>query len=226
MLPALKPGKTITSRSPHLIGLTWLATIFYFDLFPVYLFEKKQYTWTFSSKWSFLCFSFELRYVLKNIAYELFQRGAGPHKDREGCLWSPERTAWPGCLGTRTRGSGSALLSQSGRSMVYWWDGYFYKKEATLAHSYLDEMGMHVYSKSCTTLSRFILTPRTGVGQVNSRTIFCAASSKIITWEQNWCENYPIGAKSKHFLTFPTLSGLLAWHNCIECNQGKTDKTK
>ena len=83
-----------------------------------------------------------------------------------------------------------------------------------------------MYAKSCTTLSRFILTPRTGVGQVNSRTIFCAASSKIITWEQNWCENYPIGAKSKHFLTFPTLSGLLAWHNCIESNQGKTDKTK
>ena len=83
-----------------------------------------------------------------------------------------------------------------------------------------------MYAKSCTTLSRFILTPRTGVGQVNSRTIFCAASSKIITWEQNWCENYQVGAKSQHFLTFPTLSGLLAWHNCIESNQGKTDKTK
>ena len=108
--------------------------------------------------------------------------------------------------------------------LVHWWDGHYYnyyKKEATLAHSYLDEMGMHMYSKSCTTLSRFILTPRTGVGQVNSRTIFCAASSKIITWEQNWCEDYPVGAKSKHFRPF-----LGFWHDTIALNLTKERQTK
>ena len=63
-----------------------------------------------------------------------------------------------------------------------------------MAHSYLDEMGMYVFAISCTTLSRFILTPRTGVGQVNSRTIFCAASSKIITWEQKCRETSLVGA--------------------------------